>query len=93
MTMKFNDACQRDIRSARYVRVAVYPAVKDWLPVQVRLEVSDCPRQLGFTSPLHRAGHYLVQGGEPAEVLKAINALCGRQQRPATLEVIRCAIS
>jgi len=63
MAVTFSDACERDIRRARYVRVAVYPEVKDWLPVQVRLEVSDCPRQLGFTSKAHRAGHYLVMGG------------------------------
>lgn len=92
MAVTFSDACERDIRRARYVRVAVYPEVKDWLPVQVRLEVSDCPRQLGFTSQAHRAGHYLVQGAELAEVMKAVNALRGQQQRPATLEMIPCAI-
>lgn len=93
MTVSFSDACERDIRHAQYVRVAVYPEVKDWLPVQVRLEVSDCPKQLGFTSPVHRAGHYLVKGIEPAEVVKAVNALRGQQQRPATLEMIPCAIA
>ncbi|MCY9823336.1 MULTISPECIES: hypothetical protein [Aeromonas] len=92
MAVTFSDACERDIRRARYVRVAVYPEVKDWLPVQVRLEVSDCPRQLGFTSKTHRAGHYLIQGAELAEVMKAVNALRGQQQ-PATLEMIPCAIS
>ena len=63
MAVTFSEACERDIRRARYVRVAVYPEVKDWLPVQVRLEVSDCPAHLGFTSQAHRAGHYLVMGG------------------------------
>ena len=36
MAVTFSEACERDIRRARYVRVAVYPEVKDWLPVQVR---------------------------------------------------------
>jgi len=54
MTVTFSEACERDIKAAKHVRVAVYPEVKDWLPVQVRLEVSDCPRQLGATSAAHR---------------------------------------
>jgi len=41
MTVTFSEACERDIKAAKHVRVAVYPEVKDWLPVQVRLEVSD----------------------------------------------------
>lgn len=77
MAVSFSDACERDIRHAQYVRVAVYPEVKDWLPMQVRLEVSDCPHQLGFTSQAHRAGHYLVQGAELTEVVQAVNALRG----------------
>ncbi|MFM5495216.1 hypothetical protein ACET9I_01385 [Aeromonas veronii] len=93
MAVTFSEACERDIKAAKHVRVAVYPEVKDWLPVQVRLEVSDCQRQLGFTSAAHRAGHYLVQDADLGEVMAAVNALRGQQQRPATLEMIKCAIS
>ncbi|MGU5759185.1 hypothetical protein [Aeromonas caviae] len=93
MAVTFSEACERDINAAKHVRVAVYPEVKDWLPVQVRLEVSDCPRQLGATSAAHRAGHYLVQDADLGEVMAAVNALRGQQQRPATLEMIPCAIS
>ena len=93
MAVTFSEACERDIKAAKHVRVAVYPEVKDWLPVQVRLEVSDCPAHLGFTSQAHRAGHYLVHVAELAEVVKAVNTLRGQQQRPVTLEMIPCAIS
>lgn len=93
MAVTFSEACDRDIMAAKFVRVAVYPEVPDWLPVQVRIEVSDCPRQLGFTSAAHRAGHYLVQDADLGEVMEAVNALRGQLQRPATLEVIKCAIS
>ncbi|TNI81189.1 hypothetical protein CF116_09390 [Aeromonas veronii] len=87
MAVTFSEACERDIKAARHVRVAVYPEVK------VLLEVSDCPHQLGFTSAQHRAGHYLVQDADLGEVMAAVNALRGQQQRPATLEMIKCAIS
>lgn len=93
MAVTFSEACERDIMAAKFVRVAVCPEVPDWLPVQVRIEVSDCPRQLGFTSPPHRAGHYLVQDADLGEVMAAVNALRGQLQRPATLEMIKCAIS
>lgn len=93
MAVTFSEACERDIRAAKFVRVAVYPEVPDWLPVQVRIEVSDCQRQLGFTSAAHRAGHYLVQDADLGEVMAAVNALRGQLQRPATLELIKCAIS
>lgn len=93
MAVTFSEACERDIRAAKFVRVAVYPEVPDWLLVQVRIEVSDCPRQLGFTSAAHRAGHYLVQDADLGEVMAAVNALRGQLQRPATLELIKCAIS
>ena len=45
------------------------------------------------TSAAHRAGHYLVQDADLGEVMAAVNALRGQQQRPATLEMIKCAIS
>lgn len=93
MPVTFSDACERDIKTAKYVRVAVYPEVRDWLPVQVRLEVSDCLQQLGNTYAAHRSGHYLVQDADLGELLAAVNALRGQQQRPATLEMIECAIS
>lgn len=93
MAVTFSEVCARDIRAAKFVRVAVYPEVPDWLPVQVRIELSDCPRQLGFTSAAHRAGHYLVQDADLGEVMAAVNALRGQLQRPATLEMIKCAIS
>lgn len=93
MTVTFSEACELDIKSAKHVRVAVYPEVKDWLPVQVRLEVSDCIHQLGSTSWSHNAGYYLVVDDDPADVVEAVNALRGQQQRPATLEMIKCAIS
>lgn len=57
MANKFNETAERDVREALHVRVAVYPSGR------VLLEVSDCPHQLGHTSPIHRAGHYLVTGG------------------------------
>lgn len=92
MAVTFSEACERDIKAAKHVRVAVYQEVKDWLPVQVRLEVSDCPRQLGSTSAAHRAGHYLVQDADLGELLTAVNSLRSNIQQPATLEMLKCAI-
>lgn len=88
MVMSFSDACERDIRQAQYVRVAVYQAVRGWCGERVQLEVSDCPQQLGFTSPAHRAGHYLVVDADPAAVMAAVNVLRGPRQRPATVAMI-----
>lgn len=91
MAMSFSDACERDIRQAQHVRVAVYPAVRGWCAERVQLEVSDCPQQLGFTSPAHQAGHYLVVDTDPAEVVAAVNARRGSQLQPATVVMIQSA--
>jgi len=79
------------VQSATHCRIAVYPAVRCQRGERVLLEVADCPRQLGYTSAAHEAGHYLVQGADPAAVLVAVNALRSPLQRRARLEVMPCS--
>ncbi|MGL5225402.1 MAG: hypothetical protein ACRC8Q_08815 [Aeromonas sp.] len=88
MSSQFSAACEQDVRQARYVRIAVYPAVKNWMPLRVQLEVSDCPEQLGKTSSAHRAGYYLVRDIGIDDLMTEINSLRSPLQRPATLEVM-----
>lgn len=82
MSVKLNANVVRDVRDAKFVRVAVSAKGK------VRIEVSDCPNQLGYTSPVHGAGHYPVEDADAAEVFAAVNALRGKALHPATMEVM-----
>lgn len=86
----FNQNVIAAVQSATHCRIAVYPAVRGQCGERVLLEVADCPRQLGYTSAAHEAGHYLVQGADPVVMLTAVNALRSPLQRPATLEVMPC---
>lgn len=50
------------VATAPCCRVAVYPAVPGWAPPCSRLEIANCPEQLGATLPHQGAGHWLIVG-------------------------------
>lgn len=85
MSVKLNANVERDVRDAKFVRVAVYPAVRGWVGERVQLEVSNSLETLGVTDWATEAGHYLVVDDDPAEVVAAINALRSKAQRQAYL--------
>jgi hypothetical protein len=63
MSNQFNGDVERDVRTARFCRVAIYLPVRSWVGERVQLEVSNSAETLGQTDAATGAGHYLVTGG------------------------------
>lgn len=63
MTSQFNASTERDVREAKFCRVAIYPPVRGWVGERVHLEVSNSLETLGQTDAATGAGHYLVMDG------------------------------
>jgi len=53
----FNHDVIAAVKAAKFCRVLVYPAVRDWCAERVVLEVADALSALGHTDFLHGAGH------------------------------------
>lgn len=63
MTSHFNANVERDVREAKFCRIAIYPSVRGWVGERVHLEVSNSLETLGQTDAATGAGHYLVMDG------------------------------
>ncbi|MFM5536964.1 hypothetical protein ACET8U_07020 [Aeromonas veronii] len=63
MASQFNANAERDVREAKFCRVAIYPPVRGWVGAQVHLEVSNSLDTLGMTDVTTSAGYYLVIDG------------------------------
>lgn len=79
----FNPDVIAAVKAAKFCRVLVYPAVRDWCGERVQLEVADGLSALGHTDCLRGAGHWLVIDMTPEQVAEAVE----RQYAPRPAEV------
>ncbi|MGL6264055.1 hypothetical protein ACSZMC_09115 [Aeromonas jandaei] len=73
----FNQDVTAAVKSAKFWRVVVYPAVRGWCAERVVLEVADELSALGYTDCLRGAGHWLVVDMTPDQVAEAVERLRG----------------
>lgn len=65
------------VKTAKFWRVVVYPAVRGWCAERVVLEVVDELLALGHTDCLRGAGHWLVVDMAPERVAEEFAQLRG----------------
>ncbi|MGL5596581.1 MAG: hypothetical protein ACRDDA_00335 [Aeromonas sp.] len=79
MAKAFSEQAERSVIEAPYCRVAVYQAIRGWMPVRVQLEFANTADGLGVeTTPGRGGGHYLVDGATADEVAKEASKLRGK---------------
>ncbi len=75
----FSEQVERSIIESPCCRVAVYPAIRGWMPSRVQLEFANTSAELGVeTTPSRGGGHYLVEGATADEVAKEASKLRGK---------------
>ncbi len=75
----FNQDVIAAVKTAKFCRVVVYPAVRGWCGERVQLEVADELSALGHTDCLRGAGHWLVSDMEPDQVAEELERLRGEK--------------
>lgn len=73
----FNQDVIAAVKSAKFCRVAVYPAVRGWCGERMQLEVADELSALGHTDCPRGAGHWLVVDMAPERVVEEVERLKG----------------
>lgn len=71
----FNQDVIAAVKSAKFCRVVLYPAVRGWCAERVQLEVADELSALGYTDCLRGAGHWLVVDMAPERVVEEVKRL------------------
>ena len=80
MGKAFSEQVERSIIESPCCRVAVYKAIRGWMPARVQLEFANKEGELGVeTTPSRGGGHYLVEGATADEVAKEASKLRGKQ--------------
>jgi hypothetical protein len=79
MGKAFSEQVERSIIESPCCRVAVYPAIRGWMPSRIQIEFANTPEALGVeTTPSRGGGHYLVEGATADEVAKEASKLRGK---------------
>lgn len=87
MSKAFSEQVERAVIEAPCCRVAVYPAIRGWMPGRIQLEFADTVDMLGIeTTPSRGGGHYLVEGATADEVAKQASKLRGKPVEVVQIE-------